>query len=72
MTLGTLTRVVYANPLNVAPADQLAASFEPPAGVRLSPFIDARSLYVVSEDAIWNGLNLRDAAEFCGDCSFGQ
>ena len=37
---------------------------EPWAGVRLSPFIDARSLYVVSEDAIWNGLNLRDAAEF--------
>ena len=31
--------------------------------MRLRSFVDVRFLYVVSEDAVWYGLDLHDAAE---------
>ena len=58
-----MSYAVYANPVNVAPADQLAAALEPRTRVRLSHFVDDRSLYLVDEDAIWLGLNLLAASE---------
>ena len=54
---------VYANPVNVAPADQLAAAVEPTTKVRLSDYVDDCSLYLVDEDAMWRGLDLVDASE---------
>ncbi len=58
-----MTYAVYANPVNVAPADQLAAAVETKTRVRLSNFVDDRSLYLVDEDAIWLGLDLLAASE---------
>ena len=58
-----MTHAVYANPINVAPDDQLAAGLDPPARVRLSHFIDEDLMYVVDEDAVWRGLNLFSASE---------
>lgn len=58
-----MSYAVYANPVNVAPADQLAAALELETRVRLSNFVDDSSLYLVDEDAIWLGLNLLAASE---------
>jgi hypothetical protein len=58
-----MTRAVYANPLDVAPADQLAAGLEPPTPVHLSYFVEEGYLFVVDEDAVWRGLNLQAAVE---------
>ncbi len=73
--MGTATAMsyaVYANPVNVAPADQLAAALDSSTKVRLRSFIDDRSLYLVDEDAIWRGLDLLAASEIVFELDDGD